>query len=140
MTAPAAAEPPTPPRPTPDLAERSYALHRLIDGYVERHPDVYPNPLLNAHTHAQVEQLRQMLRAVDRAMHDEGVDDRVTRRVAMRVLYGHPDGPDAIAFVNERELQQVRIRSDAAGKLLNGGDWTDYLDEKAPTARRDPEL
>jgi hypothetical protein len=42
--------------------------------------------------HAQVEWMRQILAAAERAMADEGVPDETRRRVINRIVWGEPEG------------------------------------------------
>lgn len=62
-----------------------------------------------------------LLEAVDKAMRAEGVDDAARRRVRNRLVWGHPDGADAIIFTTPEEIEQARQRlqvppGDATGR------------------------
>ena len=50
-----------------------------------------------------VDLIRRTLGFMDRAMADEGCPPDLRRRVMNRLIYGHPDGPDARELVDPDE-------------------------------------
>lgn len=49
-----------------------------------------------------------LLTAVDTALQAEGIDETVITRVRNRLVWGHPDGSDAVVRLTPDEYSQIR--------------------------------
>ena len=64
---------------------------------------------LDPQVHAEVERLRQFVDATERAMADERVSKQVRERIINRVVFGDPEGRDAV-YVTRRERAQAMAK------------------------------
>ncbi len=99
------AGPPTDPtEPHDPITDRATSVNvdRLIRDHMRRDPNAEEAFLRDPVYSAQLRFLRSMLRLVDEVMNHEGVPAPVRLRVVRAVLYGSPDGADAIVRINDR--------------------------------------
>lgn len=77
---------------------------------------------LDPQVHAEIERLRQFVDATDRALMDERIPTEIRKRVINRIVFGEPDGLEAV-WVSRREQMQAMVQppltADAWKRLLN---------------------
>ena len=66
---------------------------------------------LDPQVHADVERMRMLVDAAERAMADEGVPVQTQRRVINRVVFGDPEGLEPVHL---QRLEQIRSLAERA--------------------------
>lgn len=104
-----------------------------LSRYLEKDPETARAYHLDSQVHADVERLRHLVEATERAMVDEGVPARVRERVVNRIVFGEPEGREAV-YVSRREQMM------AMAKLpLPTDPWAGLPDPSAGPVRPDEE-
>ncbi len=93
-----------PAEPFDPITDRATSIRvdRLIADHLRRDPNAEHAFLHDPVYSAQIKFLRSMLRLVDEVMNHEGVPAPTRLRVVRAVLYGSPDGADAIVRIRDR--------------------------------------
>lgn len=89
---------------------------------------------LNPQVHADIERLRQYVEATERAMIDERIPKQARERVINRVVFGGPEGPDAV-YVSRREQMEEMAKV----QMPTADAWKRLLDPSAGPVRPDEE-
>lgn len=137
------ADQPADPTGTGDpLTDRATSVNvdRLVRDHMRRDPNAEHAFLNDPVYSAQVRFLRSMLRLVDEVLNHEGVPAPVRMRVVRAVLYGSPDGADAIVRINDREAAALQLARVAGppGVPLNDVPLNDVLRGAPEPLRKEP--
>lgn len=89
----------------------SVDVDRLVDDHMRRDPNARQAYYHDALYSAQIRFLRGMLRLADEVMEHEGVPERVRERVVRCVIYGTPDGADAVIRIDEHAARTAAARA-----------------------------
>jgi hypothetical protein len=109
-----------------DVADLAVARYLELDREAARAYHLDPQ------VHADVERLRQLVDVAERAMRDERVPVQMRQRVINRIVFGEPEGREAV-WVTRRE------RVEATVKMPTADAWKRLLDPSAGPVGPDEE-